>query len=224
MCNFRDTVSDMASQPQERRGPAGQQAGGRDDSRAPWAGNPPLVDAARDRLLDAAGRCIARDGLAATSVASVATEAGVSRPTVYRYFDDRDELVGTAMHTAAERLRAQVLERIEPLDDAGDMVIEAIVIAVTEVPNDPVLRAIWSSAAVDASIVGTFTEPKAIEWARECLAPAIDTAGWHGREQDEVIEMILRLVLSLLVTSAPARRPAELRQFLRRRLLPGIGL
>jgi AcrR family transcriptional regulator len=215
----------MASQPPVRgRASADRHPPGRDDARSPWAGNPPLADAARDRLLEAAARCIARDGLAATSVASVAAEAGVSRPTVYRYFDDRDELVRNAMHAAAMRLRALVRERMEPLDDAGDMVVEAIVVAVTEVPNDPVLCAIWSSAAVDASIVGTFTEPAAIEWVRECLAPAIETAGWRGREQDEAIEMMLRIVLSFLVTSAPARRPSELRQFLHRRLLPGIGL
>jgi AcrR family transcriptional regulator len=215
----------MASQPPLRgRDEAARPAAARYDARSPWAGNPPLVDAARDRLLDAAARCIARDGLAATSVASVAAEAGVSRPTVYRYFDDRDELIRNAMHAAAEQLRALVRERIEPLDDAGDMVVEAIVVAVTEVPNDPVLRAIWSSAAVDGSIVAGFTEPTAVEWVRDCLAPATRAAGWHGRELDEAIEMMLRVVLSLLVTPAPPRRPSELRQFLRRRLLPGIGL
>ena len=148
----------------------------------------------------------------------------MSRPTVYRYFEDRDELIRNAMHAAAVQLRALVRERIEPLDDAGDMVVEAIVVAVSEVPNDPVLRAIWSSASADGAIVTGFTEPTAIEWARDCLAPAIDLAGWHGRERDEALEVVLRLVLSLLVTPAPTRRPRELRQFLRRRLLPGIGL
>jgi AcrR family transcriptional regulator len=191
---------------------------------APWAGNPPRLDAARERLLDAATRCIARDGLAATSVASVAAEAGVSRPTVYRYFEDRDELVREALHAAAEGLRTVVLDRIRPLPSAGDMVVEAIVVAAFTVPDDPVLRAIWSSAAADATVVGGFTEPRALEWARVCLAPAVDAAGWSPSEADDAIEMILRVVLSLLVTPAPHRTPGELRSYLQRWFLPALGL
>ena len=191
---------------------------------APWAGNPPQPDAARERLLDAASRCIARDGLAATSVASVAAEAGVSRPTVYRYFEDRDELVRGALHVAAEGLRSAVLERITPLPAAGDMVVEAIVVAVFAIPDDPVLREVWSSTVVDTTVVGTFTEPRAVDWARECLRPALDAAGWSKRTADEAIEMILRVVLSLLIAPAPRRTPSELRSFLRRRLLPGLDL
>jgi AcrR family transcriptional regulator len=193
-------------------------------AQTPWAGNPPQIDAARERLRDAAARCIARDGLAATTVASVAAEAGVSRPTVYRYFEDRDELVRDALNGAAEDLRRTVLDRIRPLATAGDMVVEAVVVAAFAIPDDPVLRAIWSSAVIDATVVGTFTEPSAVAWTRECLQPAIDAAGWSRRVADEMIEMILRLVLSLLITPAPRRTPNELRAFLRRRFLPALSL
>jgi AcrR family transcriptional regulator len=211
--------------------PSRQPAAGRESApldraptraQAPWAGNPPHPDAARQRLLDAATRCIARDGLAATSVASVAAEAGVSRPTVYRYFDDRDELVRDALRVSAEGLRDTVLERIRPLPSAADMIVEAIVIAVFTIPDDPVLRAIWNSAAVDATVVGTFTERQAIEWTRVCLRPAIEAGGWPSDHADEAIEMILRLVLSLLITPAPRRSPHDLRAFLRRRFLPAL--
>jgi AcrR family transcriptional regulator len=190
--------------------------------RTPWSGDPPQPEAARERLLGAAARCIARDGLAATSVASVASEAGVSRPTVYRYFEDRDALVNEALRVAADRLRSTVLERIETLPTPAEMVVEAVVVAVHEIPADDVLRAIWSSTALDATVVGAFTEPPALEWARSCLAPVIAAAGWSARDADEVVELVLRMVLSLLVTPAPHRSPAELRAFLRRRLVPGL--
>jgi AcrR family transcriptional regulator len=203
---------------------AGADRAMRERDRAPWAGNPPHPDAARERLLDAAARCMARDGLAGTTIASVATEAGVSRPTVYRYFEDRDTLVREALRVAADRLRDAVMARMRELPDAADMIVEAIVLAVHEIPADPVLRAIWSSAALDASVVESFTEAPAIEWARECLAPAIDAATWDARTTDEAVEMVLRMVVSILVTPAPRRTPAELRAFLRRRLVPGLGL
>jgi AcrR family transcriptional regulator len=209
----------------EVRGRASDGQGSRGErERAPWAGNPPQVDAARERLLDAAARCIAREGLAATTIASVAAEAGVSRPTVYRYFDDRDALVRECLRVAAARLRDTVLDRVAELASPADMVVEAVVLAVHEIPADEVLHAIWNSAALDASVVESFTEPAAVAWVRECLEPVVDAAGWSAREADEVVEVVLRMVLSLLITPAPRRSPAALRAFLRRRLLPGLGL
>ena len=53
-----------------------------------WDGDPPHRTAARERLLEVAARCVARDGIHGTGIAHVAIEAGVSRPTVYRYFKD----------------------------------------------------------------------------------------------------------------------------------------
>ena len=117
-----------------------------------------------------------------------------------------------------------VTDRIEALPTAADMIVEAVVVAVHEIPNDPVLRAIWSSATVDATVVAVFTEEPAVAWARECLAPAVSMAGWSDSEADEALELALRMVLSLLITSAPHRTPRDLRAFLRRRLVPGLGL
>src|SRR5690606_12575995 len=104
-----------------------------------------------------------------------------------------------------------------------DMIVEAVVVAVHEIPNDPVLRAIWNSATVDATVVVAFTEAPALRWARQCLAPAVSAAGWSARDADEALELVLRMVLSLLVTPAPHRAPRDLRAFLRRRLVPGLG-
>src|SRR5215470_2800500 len=80
--------------------------------RLAWAGRPPQPAAARERLLDAASRCVARDGLAVTGIASVADEAGVSRPTVYRYFADRDALVEAALLRAGTVQLARMKARI----------------------------------------------------------------------------------------------------------------
>lgn len=51
-----------------------------------------LADARR-RLLDAAEACFAQFGVAKTTVEDVAAKAKVSRATVYRYFDGRDDVL-----------------------------------------------------------------------------------------------------------------------------------
>ena len=193
-------------------------------ARAAWAGSPPSPDAARERLLGAAARCIARDGLAATSVASVAAEAGVSRPTVYRYFDDRDTLVRAALHSAAAELGARVRGHLARFAEAGDMAVEVVALVVAVIPTDPVLRAIWNSTALDATVVERFTDATAVAWVRSWLDSLIAAAGWDDAEADEAVEVILRLVLSFLVTRAPERDIDQLVGFLRRRLLPALGL
>ncbi len=191
---------------------------------APWAGNPPHPAAARQRLVEAAERCIARDGLAATSVASVAAEAGVSRPTVYRYFDDRDALVRQAFHAAAERLREDVALTLDGVTDPADALVEAAMAALAFLEADPVLSAIWNAAASDGTVVSTFTGEAAIEFASLALAPVIDRAGWTTSEAHECVETTLRFALSLLISPLPERTAAELGTYLERRLLPAVGL
>ena len=52
----------------------------------------------RERLLQATYDCVARWGLAKTTVEDAAREAGVSRATVYRYFPGgRDELLSAVV-------------------------------------------------------------------------------------------------------------------------------
>ncbi|HYP95908.1 MAG TPA: helix-turn-helix domain-containing protein, partial [Mycobacterium sp.] len=51
------------------------------------------TDDARERILAAAERCIDRHGIRKTTMDDVASEVGLSRPSVYRYFADRDDLL-----------------------------------------------------------------------------------------------------------------------------------
>ncbi len=75
----------------------------------------------RTRVLEAAVACIERSGLAKTSLEDVATEAGVSRATLYRWFaGGRDELIRETVAWEIghflDRL-AEVLDREVGLED-----------------------------------------------------------------------------------------------------------
>ncbi|OAN39671.1 TetR/AcrR family transcriptional regulator [Mycolicibacterium iranicum] len=50
-------------------------------------------NATRQRLLAATAEVLGRDGITRLSLSDVAAQAGVSRPTLYRYFADKRELL-----------------------------------------------------------------------------------------------------------------------------------
>jgi AcrR family transcriptional regulator len=70
-------------------------------------------DIRRNNLLDAASRIFARQGYDAASVEDIAFEAGIGKPTVYRYFPSKEALFeavfGQALDDLGNRLDAALL-------------------------------------------------------------------------------------------------------------------
>src|SRR5580700_7013662 len=66
----------------------------------------------RERLLKGMITAANRDGYAGANVSAVITEAGVSRPTFYDYFEDRDDCFVATIVDVQERLLGQVREGI----------------------------------------------------------------------------------------------------------------
>jgi AcrR family transcriptional regulator len=192
--------------------------------REAWDGDPPHRTAARERLLEVAAICVARDGIAGTGIAHVALEAGVSRPTVYRYFKDRDELIRSVLLQGGLRLANEVQEHIRAFPDPGEKVVAATLFTLRAIEENAVLRQVWKPAMFDATVLQGFTQPASITFTRVALAEVIDATGWSEGEAAESMEFMLRMILSLLATPEPRRTEDELRQFLRRRLVPALGL
>jgi AcrR family transcriptional regulator len=192
--------------------------------RAAWDGDPPHRTAARERLLEVAALCVARDGITGTGIAHVALEAGVSRPTVYRYFKDREELIRSVLLQAGLRLANEVQEHIRAFEGPGEKIVAASLFTLRAIRENPVLRQVWQPAMFDANVLKGFTQPASITFTRVALAEIIDATGWNEDEAAESMEFMLRMILSLLATPEPRRTEDELREFLRRRLVPALGL
>jgi len=96
--------------------------------------------------------------------------------------------------------------------------------ALREMRRDPILCQVWNSTALDAAALEATTGAEAVAWSREALAELVANAGWSDAEADEAVELMLRFLLALMTAPEPRRTPAALRAFLRRRLLPGLGL
>ena len=196
----------------------------RSKQREAWDGDPPHRTAARERLLEVAALCVARDGISGTGIAHVALEAGVSRPTVYRYFKDREELIRSVLLQAGLRLANEVQEHIRGFEGPGEKIVAATLFTLRAIQENPVLRQVWQPAMFDATVLKGFTQPASITFTRVALSEIIDATGWDEDEAAESMEFMLRMILSLLATPEPRRTEEELREFLRRRLVPALGL
>ncbi|MFT4265111.1 MAG: TetR family transcriptional regulator [Nocardioides sp.] len=82
--------------------------------RRPYAARVPIARR-REQLLDAALTIINRDGYGSLSIASVAAEAGVTRPVVYSAYDDLDSLALALLDRTQRRAIDQVMEVLQPL-------------------------------------------------------------------------------------------------------------
>lgn len=163
------------------------------------------------RLLDAAAGVFATKGVTGTRLADVARAAGCARGTVYRYFPDRDALRRAFVEREATRVGLAVAERLASEHDAdpGVRLVEAIVVAVELVRNDPVLAEWFDlSAAATAGNVAART-PVIADLVRAFLHRLFGDAhdlGILRREIDHelAVDWVIRIVLSLLTQPVPS--------------------
>jgi AcrR family transcriptional regulator len=190
-----------------------------------WDGDPPGSDEdAIARILMATRQCIERDG-ARTTISDVAAELGVTRQTVYRYFDGTNALLhATALQAVGPFLR-RMTGHVQDITDPAEAIVEALAFTAEQLPNEiymgVLLRAGHRSAfasgisgetprSVGRLLIGQHAE----KWHLDGISP--DTI-------DELVEWTLRVLQSMILDPGqPPRSPKQLRQYLRRWLLPAI--
>ena len=106
----------------------------------------------RERLLAGMVAAANRDGYAAATVSAVIGEAGVSRPTFYDHFEDRDDCFLATVIDVHQRLLEEIREKV------------------LEGPPERAL-----AAAVEAIVAFAGTEPRA------GAVPDEGGAGWRAR-------------------------------------------
>jgi AcrR family transcriptional regulator len=183
------------------------------------------VEATRQRILDAAVRCMRRWGIDKTNLNDIAAEAGVTRPTLYAHFGNREAIFHEAMLQSAYRFGQALVEHVQPFATPRERVLEACLYCLEHLPSEPQLALVSdqrAAAIVNEQALST-TEGRDI--CRSLFAVLLAGRDDLLDDVDEIAELSVRLLLSLLTMRGPRQRDAEqLRGFLQRRLLPGIGL
>ncbi|MDE0802870.1 MAG: helix-turn-helix domain containing protein [Acidimicrobiales bacterium] len=193
-------------------------------TRESWRSDAPAsVDGARDRLIDAAERCFTRFGAAKTTLEDIASEAGVSRATVYRYFDGgRDEIVLGVVLREARLFLESLQRRLQRETDLSGSIVEGVVYTVATVKKNDQLAILFAPdvAGQTSAIAGASTA--LFEITTDFLRPIFETARQEGQlrpgiEAEDASEFVLRFILSLLSVNGPRSRSAvKEREFARR--------
>ncbi|ODR07031.1 TetR family transcriptional regulator [Mycobacterium sherrisii] len=191
-----------------------------------WGGSPPTDDdEARKRIVDAAIGSIERRGAQQTSLSVIATDLGVTRPTIYRYFASLEELITAASDVALGGWTTRIADLTAGVDDPVDLLVEAVAFLVERLPEEPLLMMLLETDR-SRSMSRQMVLGESVRRSRLLLqSTEIDWAGlgYRGSDFDDLVEYLLRLIQSLvLVPPDPPRSATELRSLLRHWIGPVV--
>lgn len=176
-----------------------------------------------DRILDAAYEEALRFGIAAMSIERVARRVGVARPTVYRYFANKDALVGSI----AERETRRLLDRVEAVvrtqTNIQDQVVEGFAAIIHLTREHPLVKKILTSEPASAVRFMDADGPV----LRTMLEQVAGRIAEHvpNADAEEIADVIVRVGVTFVMVedgTISLSTAAEARAFARRFLAPMI--
>jgi AcrR family transcriptional regulator len=173
------------------------------------------TEVAADRILDAANDLFARQEAATVGMNEIASAAGCSRATLYRYFENREALYTAYVHRESYRLYREVNEQIASVDDPAQRLVEGIITSLRNVRQSPALsswfattqRPIGGAIAEQSEVIRALTEAFVISLAPDDPEVVAHRARW-----------LVRVMTSLLVF--PGHDEADERAMLEEFVVP----
>ena len=151
-----------------------------------------------NQILDAALTCIARVGLTKTTLDDVAREAGCGRATLYRCFDNKQQLLVALVAREAEALRHAVVVDAESSETLGDAITSVVTTSVRFLGGHAALAFV---CAHEPDLLLPFLaferEDAVLRTAAVLVAPAL-TRFLDATEAERLGEWIARITLSYL--------------------------
>lgn len=177
----------------------------------------------KHRIMDACIRCIGERGLERTFVQDIAREAGIARQTVYKYFENKTEILAAAYQREGLSFGLEVRNHIKNLGEE-EAFVEAFVYVVKRFCRNPILAQLVSRGSTFLNDVGM--KYFAFSQFGEIVFADIFRANQPlARHADEISELWLRNAISIIsMPSHKKKTEKELRAYIRRRLIPGLHL
>ncbi|BDY26206.1 TetR/AcrR family transcriptional regulator [Mycolicibacterium mageritense] len=105
------------------------------------------TEVAADRILDAADELFTRQDAATVGMHEIASAAGCSRATLYRYFENREALYTAYVHREARRLYDELTLQVADVTDPTERLIEGVLTGLRAVRESPALSSWFATAS-----------------------------------------------------------------------------
>ena len=181
---------------------------------------------ARQRIVEATYACIARRGMAKTTVEDAAREAGLSRATVYRTFPGgRDELIDATVSWAVFDFFARLYDHIQGAATLEEVMERGMMFAHRSILDHEVLQRIMQTEPDKLLPALTVESNRVREGIAVVLAPyVVDRGLAPGVDLGDAADFLARMVLSYI--SSPGRwdlaDPEQVARLVRYELLAGV--
>jgi AcrR family transcriptional regulator len=185
----------------------------------------------RERLLEATYTCVARYGMAKTTVDDVVKVSGVSRATIYRHFPGgRDELLRQTVGWELGRYFTQLGDHVRDAPDLAELLRRGLVYARRSLREHEVLRKILDTEPDRLLPLLSTESARTLPFIASFLTPYLQREAAAGRlragvDVERAADYLARAVLSLI--GSPGRwdleDPDQLATLVRDELLGGIA-
>jgi TetR/AcrR family transcriptional regulator, cholesterol catabolism regulator len=187
------------------------------------------AEATRERIVDAAEACLREAGPGKVSLDRVASEAGVHRATIYRHFPGgRDQLLVAVVERVAKRFTTRLAEHVADQPTLSEAIVEALVYSVEETFRSRLIAPLFTAEEAGRFAAAGPASRALQAIVRDMWGPLLTEAKQRGEARkdlqlDELAELLLRLVFSLLSDWSPSTRDREeTKAFLRQVITPFV--
>jgi AcrR family transcriptional regulator len=181
-------------------------------------------DITREKLLDAGIACLDQYGLKKTNMRLIAQESGIVRQTVYNYFNSKYELLSAAFQREGIRLGEDASRHIERFQGAEDKLVEGFLFIYETFPKNPILSKVLEPGQDFMGTVGLSSVPFAF-FGELVFHEVFEQHPYLRPDIANISELWIRNVMSFLIVSGPdSKTREEMEHYVRRYLLPGVGL
>jgi AcrR family transcriptional regulator len=183
-------------------------------------------DDTRERILAATYACVARWGLAKTTVEDAARQANVSRATIYRTFPGgRDELIDATVAWAMAEFWLRLYEQVQGATTLEEVLELGIRFARRSILEHEVLQRIMQTEPEKLLPALTVESVRVRDVIADFLVPYLEGRGaLPGLDLHEATDFLARMVLSYIV--APGRwdldDPDQVAELVEAELLAGV--
>lgn len=194
-------------------------------SKSLWSANRPKNEKeAKQRLCKAALDCIKRNGFDKTSMSDIAKEAGVARPTLYKYFKSKTEIFFAAIDSVALLFAESVVDHAKEFVTFDERVIETIIFVVTELPQHPYLSLVLNNECAAILRNRAFYDDATLIFSQLTAGPLIEVRPELKDQGIEITEVMSRFSIAMILFPGKYSSDIEgLRKLIKRRVLPGLN-